>query len=195
MDLIEFSIGCRHCRETDGKRWQFQYQDEEGQLPLAGRADFGLMRMVEVMAQDLGQVCPFCGSAELEIFDMELNGQLVFNFDQMSERVIAQGLAVCALDFSRDISQPGVQLHVGPPAAPHAFLVMALDEMAARVRERPAYDFAAEAGGTFYFCVVGRWDADPQKRWLAPQKYTCRGLSREEVLGIIQSVRGQLGAG
>jgi len=195
MDLIGFSIGCRACRETDGQRWQFEYEDEEGQLPLAGRADFGVMRVVEMMTRDLGHVCPFCSSPQLEIFDMDLNGQPLFDFDQLCQRAIPQGLAVCALRVHKEVGQPKIQLVTEPPEIDKGFLVSALDEMAARVRERPAYDFAAEASGSFYFCVGGYWVADAQKRWLSPQKYTCRGLSRKEVLAVIQSVKSNLAAG
>jgi len=195
MDLIGFSIGCRACRETDSKLWQFEYEDEEGHLPLAGRSDFGVMRVVEMMTLDLGHVCPACGSRQLEIFDMDLNGQRLFDFDELCKRAIPQGLAVCSLQIDKVAGQPKVQLVVEPPEIDKGFLISALDEMAARVRERPAYDFVAEANGTFYFCVAGRWDADAQKRWLSPQKYTCRSLSREEVLAVIQSVKSNLAAG
>ncbi len=195
MDLIGFSIGCRACRETDSKRWQFEYEDEAGQVPLAGRADFGLMRVVEMMTRDLGHVCPFCGSAQLEIFDMDLNGQRVFDFDELCQRAVPQGLAVCALTIEKVASQPKVQLVVEPPDTDLDFLLGALDEMAARVRERPAYDFAAEASGTFYCCVAGRWDGDAQQRWFAPQKYTCRSLTLDEILATIQVVRANLAAG
>jgi len=195
MDLIGFSIGCRHCRETDGQRWQFEYEDAEGQLPLAGRADFGLMRTVERMTLDLGHVCPFCGSAQLEIFDLDFNGQRVFYFDRLCDQATAQGLAVCALRVSKEAGGPGIQLDVVPPTAAPGFLLAALDEMAARVQERPAYDFAAEDNGTFYFCVAGRWDADAQKRWFSPQKYTCRSLTLDEILATIQVVRANLAAG
>ena len=193
MDLIDFSIGCRNCRETDGKRWQFEYEDEEGQLPLAGRADFGVMRVVEMMTLDLGHVCPFCSSPHLEIFDMDLNGQPLFDFDQLCQQVVPQGLAVCALRVHKEVGQPKIQLVMEPPEVRHDFLLLALNEMATRVQERPAYDFAAENNGTFYFCVAGRGDTDAQKRWLSPQKYTCRGLSREEVLAVLQMVSANLG--
>ena len=195
MDLIGFSIGCRHCRETDGKRWQFEYEDEERILPLAGRTDFGLMRVVERMTLDLGHVCPFCGSAQLEIFDLDLNGQRVFDFDQLCQRVVPQGLAVCALTIEKVASQPKVQLVVEPPETDLGFLIGALDEMAAQVHERSAYDFAAEASGAFYFCVGGHWESDAAKRWFSPQKYTCRSLTQEEVLATIKVVRANLAAG
>ena len=197
MDLIGFSIGCRACRQMDSKRWQFEYVDEEGHLPLAGRSDFGVMRMVELLTLDQGYVCPFCGSAQLEIFDMDLNGQRLFDFDELGKRVVPQGLAVCSLKIDKVVGQQRlqVQMTVEPPEIGYGFLISALDEMAARVRERPAYDFVAEASGAFYFCVAGRWDADAPKRWLAPQKYTCRSLTLEEILATIQVVRVNLEAG
>lgn len=195
MDLIGFSIGCRHCRETDGKRWQFEFADEEGGFSLAGRADFGVMRVVELMTLDLGYGCPFCHSPQLEIFDMDLNSQLLFDFDVLCRRAVPQGLAVCALQTSEGNGQPSIQLVVEPPEVARGFLLLALAEMAARVQERPDYDFAAERNGTFYFCVAGRWEEDASQRWLSPQKYTCRGLSREQVLAVIESVSSQLDTG
>lgn len=194
MDLIGFSIGCRNCRETDSKRWQFEF-DDEGENFLAGRGDFGLMRVVERMTLDLGYVCPFCSSPQLEIFDMDLNGQVVFNFDELCRRAVPQGLAVCALKSSEGNGQPSIQLVVEPPDVAQGFLLLALAEMAAQVRERPDYDFAAERNGTFYFCVAGRWDAAESQRWVVGQKYTCRGLSREQALGVIESVSTNLQAG
>ena len=195
IDLIEFSIGCRHCRETDAKRWQFQFEDEEGDFRLADRADFGVMRMVERMTLDLGHVCPFCNSPQLEIFDLDLNGQPLFDFDQLCRRAVPQGLAVCALKSGEGNGQPFLKLLVEPPGVTQAFLLLALEEMAAQVRERPDYDFAAERNGTFYFCVAGHWAADPAQRWLAGQKYTCRGYSREQALAVIASVSANLQAG
>ena len=195
MDLIEFSIGCRHCRETDGKRWQWQFEDEEGGNFLRGRGDFGLMRVAERLTLDQEYGCPFCGSTQLEFFDMAVNGQLVFDFDALCRRVVPQGLAVCDLHAGEGHGQPFIKMRVEPPDAPHAFLLLALDEMATQVRERPAYDFVAEAGGTFYFCVGGQWATDPAQRWVVGQKYTCRGYSREQALAVIASVQANLQAG
>lgn len=195
MDLIGFSIGCRACRETDGKRWQFEFEDEEGDLPLAGRSDFGVMRVVELMTLNLGHACPFCNSTQLEIFDMDLNGQLLFDFDELCRRAVPPGLAVCALHAGEGNNQPFVKMVMEPPEVAQGFLLLALAEMAAQVRERPDYDFAAERNGTFYFCVAGRWEEDEARGWVVGQKYTCRGLSREQALAVIESVRANLVAG
>ncbi|MGI4870926.1 MAG: hypothetical protein ACRYFX_07080 [Janthinobacterium lividum] len=197
MDLIEFSIGCRSCRETDGKRWQFEVEDEDeqGQSLFAGRSDFGVMRVMEMMTLDLGHVCPFCSSPQLEIFDMAVNGQLLFDFDALCRRAVPQGLAVCALTTGEGNGQPFIKMMVEPPDAAQEFLLLALDEMAVRVQERPDYDFVAEQGGIFYFCVAGRWATEEVQRWMAGQKYTCRGYSREQALAVIESVRTNLKAG
>lgn len=195
MDLIEFSIGCRHCRETDGQRWQLQFEDEPRGNFLAGRGDFGVMRVVERMTRDLGHGCPFCHSPQLEIFDMEVNGHLLFDFDELCRRVVPQGLAVCALQTREWATNPAIHLVVEPPNVARGFLQLALAEMATQVRERPDYDFEAEPNGTFYFCVAGCWHEAEAQRWVAGQKYTCRGLSREQVLAIIESVSTSLAAG
>lgn len=195
MDLIEFSIGCRHCRETDGKRWQFEFNDEEGGNFLNGRGDFGVMRMVERLTLDQGHVCPFCSSAQLEIFDMAVNGQVLFDFDALCRQSVPQGITVCALHSGEGHGQPFIKLIVEPRDAADGLLQLALAEMATQVRGRPDYDFVAEPGGTFYYCVAGRWEEAEARGWVVSQKYTCRGYSREQALAVIASVSANLQAG
>ena len=195
MDLIEFSIGCRSCRETDAKRWQLEFEDKEGDFHLANRGDFGVMRMVELLTLDQGHVCPFCNSPQLEIFDLDVNGQPLFDFDALCRRAASPGMAVCALKTGEGNGQPYLQLVVEPPDTAQGFLQLALAEMAGQVRERPDYDFVAERGGTFYFCVAGRWEKDEAQGFVVSQKYTCRGMSREQVLAVIASVSASLAAG
>ena len=101
MDLPGFSIGCRACRETDDKRWRLQFEDEvkEEDFVLANRSDFGVMRLVERIALDRKHACPFCGSAQLEFFDLAVNDQLLFAFDALCRQAVPQGLTGCVFSY------------------------------------------------------------------------------------------------
>lgn len=194
MDRISFSIGCRNCRETDGERYVYEYDDAENQLPLAGRSEFGVMRVVELMNNDLGVTCPFCQSTHLDVFDVAVNDQMLFDYDQLCRRCNAHGMIVFSLTVDKVAGQLDAHVLANPSTVPTNFLAMALDHMVQLVNERPPYDFTSDANGRGYLCVAGCWAADEQNRLIIPQRYICRGLSREELLFVIQSVKNDITA-
>ena len=189
MDRISFSLGCRACRETSTQRSAYDYDDDGQGAPLASRSDFGVMRVVEMLNKDLGAQCPFCHSPYLEVFDLAVNAQALFEYEALCQGCDARGLAVLSLTISKVGNRLDTRLLAHPTQVPVGFLLLMLDKVADLVEERPAHDFAPDPTGSFYGCVAGRWDADPQKRLFYPQKYTCRGLTKAEAVFAIRTVR------
>ena len=192
MDLIEYSMACRTCRRTDGRRWSYDWDDQDGQLSIKGRTDFGVMQVLEVVMSSQGLACPLCNSSTLEFFDLAVNGERLFDMEQLYQRYGPRGMNLFSVGVKKVASQLEVQLATLPPQVAGGFL--ALEQMTELVGQRPTTDFAADANGSFYCCVSGRWDAQAPRQIMYPQTYLCRGLSREEVFFVLRSVRGTIDA-
>lgn len=75
------------------------------------------MQAVELANEHLGVRCPFCGAASLEVRDLALNGQLLFDYEALCRRCAAAGLAVLTVTVVRAGDQLAVRLASSPPAS------------------------------------------------------------------------------
>ena len=147
------------------------------------------MQVVEQLNRELGVQCPFCGATSLEVYELTVNEQPLFDYDVLCRLMPAFDLHVFTLTVDKRGGQFDTHLLVHPPEVPLGLLYLLFDYLAELVENRPAHDFAADPNGRFCACLVGRWGADAAKRAVMPQQYFCRGLSREEVRLVIQSLR------
>lgn len=194
MDVLTFCLRCRTCHETNPLPWAYNLDARQDGQPMEDYFDVGLMQVVELLNQQQGVRCPFCGAMELEVLDLALDGQPVFDYADLCQRCDEYGLDVLAVTIEPVAGQLGVHLATHPPQVPTAFALLALDSLVALVAGRPDHDFGPDASERFYGCVAGHWAADVQQQLVLPQRYTCRGLHRDEVLSALRSMRSQLAA-
>lgn len=192
MDVLAYSLSCRTCRETDGRRRAYDFTGQQAGQPLAALCEVGLVQVLEQLNEQQQVRCPFCGAASLEVVNLTLNEQPIFDYEQVCRRCDEYGLAALSLTVEKTSAEFRTHLTVHPTRVPAGFAHLALDNLAELVAGRPAHDFAPDPTGSFYACTVGYWQPDGPEKLVLPQRFTCRGLTREEVLFVIESMRGRL---
>lgn len=194
MDKITFSLSCRACRSADPARQTYDYNETVNGLSLTDWTEFELLQLVELINRDLAIKCPFCGSVSLEVLDLTVDGQSRFDYEPLAERCIARALVVFSLTINKAGTQLGPHHVVKPPQVPSGMQGLLLAHLAELVQQRPAHDFAPDARGNFYACTLGYWGDEVRERVCRPLRYTCLGLTREEILFVVETFKDTVGS-
>ena len=147
------------------------------------------MLLVEAFLTDRGVVCPNCGSSALDMLDLAVNDRVVFDYYQVCQERLEQGLAMITVTLNKVAHVLSTSIAGNSPDINGEFVVLALHQMAELVAHRPPGDFMERADGRFIFSVSGLAHEPISKGYIRGEKYGCQGLTRQEVVTSLRSLR------
>lgn len=198
MVSFTYNIGCRNCLKGDGVRRMYSLRDfdREDFQPKAesgAMTEFEAMMLVEDWRAEGGEnTCLFCGSSNVEVYDVGLGDFRFYDYSRLIKRCKEKGEFILELNIDKRNSEltmkPG-----GSPSFASTFLTPATIEIFKIIKERPDNLFKPHPNGNFYVCLTGGTDYFSGRNSLRVEKFRSAGLSKGEILDALKTFADSAG--
>ena len=84
MVSISYNIGCRNCLRADEIRHMYQLIDDDAEA-IQYKTEFEVMTIIERWREEDNHICNFCGSKNVEIFEINIRNKLIYDFEKIIE--------------------------------------------------------------------------------------------------------------
>ena len=82
MITVSFFLGCRECHSSDNIEHLYMLMDGDYEKYLK-KTEFEVMTQIEQWREEENKKCDFCGSSNVEIFDVKINGTPLYNYEYL----------------------------------------------------------------------------------------------------------------
>ena len=89
--IIKYETGCRDCMATDGIPSIYSIFDDNPQNWIS-KAEYEVVKIIENWRERDQLCCTGCGSHNVEVTDVLIDGKPLYNFEKLSERCIPANL-------------------------------------------------------------------------------------------------------
>jgi hypothetical protein len=153
------------------------------------KTEFEVMSIIEELNDKQGKTCNFCGSTNLEIFDIEVgrSGYRLYDFKRLFDSTQSRGAYFYMINIDkRDYSLSPRE--GGSPTVPRRFIKGAIDRIIDTINDRSDDDFIDHPRGNFLIVISGFWDTFLERPHTTVEKYKSHGLTKDEVLSTVLSL-------
>jgi hypothetical protein len=154
--------------------------------------EFEAMKYLEEWRQEDNKVCEFCGSRNVEVLNISVNGYSLYSYDRLisncDKAIMNENIDENMFMINLQKSGSEIKLDIGGINSVHRdFLKLCLFTIKDIVMTRGSSDFRTHRAGNFFICLSGGFDFDKRKQVAKVEKYSTCGLSREEVLSQVNT--------
>jgi hypothetical protein len=87
MINISYILGCRSCNQSDGIRTSYLLRGENNVNNLKSSREFELVKIIEGWRKEDDKTCIFCNSKNVEVYDVEVDGYRLYDFERLSQQL------------------------------------------------------------------------------------------------------------
>lgn len=182
MILISSLLGCRNCLKTDGMRYMYTLMD--GNLnDYQMKTEFEVMTLIENFRNKNNTVCEFCGSSNVEVYNIEVGNQPLYDFEKVVERyekknqseierldelngnfddicrkinyINERHIFVLSFDVDKYGSEINLTTNSNVRHVLKSFYKDVIYKIISTINERPIDNFIEQIIGTFSICISG----------------------------------------
>jgi hypothetical protein len=84
---ISYILGCRSCNQSDGIRTSYLLKGKNNVNNLKSSREFELVEIIEGWRKEDNKTCLFCNSKNVEIYDVEIDGHRLYDFERLSKQL------------------------------------------------------------------------------------------------------------
>lgn len=99
MSTISTKVGCRKCLRTDGIPTMLFVSSELG-VKLKKQTEIHVAKYVKDNFAG-SVICPFCNSSNLEFFDIEIDGFVMYDFDRIQRLCSTKGFKLFTININK----------------------------------------------------------------------------------------------
>ncbi|RTY69030.1 MULTISPECIES: hypothetical protein [unclassified Flavobacterium] len=192
MSTIKYVQACRDCFRCDGINRHLTDFERNPKLKLRDYlTEFEIMESIEDWLDDNDIVCDFCESNNLDIIDIELDNQKLYDFNKLDNYCTNNNTSFFILNLSKTVNQ--IEIKTGGKRFIEKILQTNFyKKIINTVQTRPNKDFYEQLKGSFFICVSGKKDSMSLDEIII-ESYTTAGLSRQEIYDSLNTIANQLG--
>jgi hypothetical protein len=190
MDIIKYKIGCRNCLKSSNIPHLTTIREED--LNIYKKSEFDLMLTIENWRSEAGHLCEFCGSSNLEFYDISVNDYQLYNFENL--------VAMCKILHNRmlqiNIDKKDNDLSLTFAGCDHIeenYLKKSLAEIINFIKDRPDNDFTAHPIGHLFICLTVGYNFSSHQIDIKFERYICHGLSKDDIINTFKPYLEQFG--
>lgn len=190
MVLISYNTGCRNCLQSDGMRKIYPLMDGDIDK-IQTKTEFQIITEIEKFSEQNNITCDFCSSENVEVFDVEVNENKLYDYDKIVERCQEEDEFILQIN----INKSGTNITLNPAGSlrfEKNFLKQAFIDIRKTIMNRPDNHFKIHENGVMLMCVTGGnyiYDI-PYTRI---ETFRSVGLSKEQILNEIQKFKNHTG--
>jgi hypothetical protein len=185
MVMLGYNLGCRNCLQSDGIKRITQILDADERNYLS-KTELNLVKMVETWREQEEATCDFCNSTNVEILDIDVNGEPAYDFDRLVQRTNTKGEYM--LMFNIDKSLDNIRLRPGgSPKLEFHFAKTAIQTIITFIASLPTSYFKAQARGNFFISLTG------SHLKVQIERFRNSGISKDEIFQALKPSLDQVG--
>ena len=192
MITYTYNVGCRNCGQGDYNK-HLSIDETVDYDDTTIYTEFDCMEAIEQLRRDSGSTCKFCGSDNVEIFDIEINSHPLSKFTDLVER--CKMWREWMFQINIDKRANGLTLKTGgSDNIDREFFEAAIKELLAVIERRPHTVYKPLPIGNFFICITGGYDLvdDVNARI---ENLKTGGITKEEILTTIEPIVQRAGLG
>lgn len=153
MYNISYEAGCCNCKQSDGIRRLYSIINGDPEL-IKQKTEFEVMEKLELWRSRDGNLCEFCSSPAVNVFDVKINDYPLFNFDRLVNRCKSEKGYLLVVQITK--KDRDIKMNIGgSPVFDMSFLKDAILKVFGSIHERPDYIYKPHDKGSFYICISG----------------------------------------
>ncbi|MFM9947493.1 MAG: hypothetical protein ACKV1O_06100 [Saprospiraceae bacterium] len=191
MALISYNIGCRNCLQGDGMRHMYSLMDDEID-ELQSKTEFEVMALIENWREQDNHTCDFCDSGNVEILEIEVNDERLYDYEKIVERCQEEGEYMLQIN----IDKMGADINLTPGGSQRFdqnFLKQAFFDIYETIINRPDSQFKLQYNGNMFICVTGGTNFIDNQPHTRIETFRSAGLLKEQILNAIQEFIDEIG--
>lgn len=184
MSTIVYNQGCRDCFRHDGMRRSLANFDSSRDFSARDYfTEFEIMEIVENWNYEVEMSCGFCGSNNLEVFDLELDGEKLFDFYKLDKYCTLNNSSFFIISIDKELDN--IEIEIGGKNKIERILqINFLRKIFETIEFGSDEKFIEQIKGTFFICVSGKKDSMSMDTILI-ERFVSSGFSKQEILQII----------
>lgn len=184
MVTITYEIGCRTCNNTDGTKHMYQIQDGDVKKYLL-KPEYETVQLIEKWREEDGHKCQYCGSKSVEVSDIEINNQQVYDFNTLSTLCQMKGVEMFMISIDKD--NYGLELNHGGSNNPDKkFVNKCIKKTLNLIKKEPEQNYKSHNIGSFFICFTGDIFQGTNKNIII-QKFRHSGISKNDLTSTIKT--------
>jgi hypothetical protein len=191
MSTIKYVQACRDCFRCDGVNRHLTDFERNPKLQFRDYlTEFEIMENIEDWIDENDIVCDFCESNNLDLIDIELDNQKLYEFSKLDNYCTTNNSSFFILNLSKTANQ--IEIKTGGKKFIEKILqTNFLKKIINTVKTRPNNNFYEQLKGSCFICVSGKKDSLSLDEIIV-ESYTTVGLSRQEIYDSIITIANQL---
>ena len=191
MLAFNHQVVCRNCMRTTGVNYRYRFNSQEREK-YQSKPEYELMLLLEKWRAEDERHCEFCGSYNLEVFDIDVDEHLLYDFNRLTANAKVEDYFMVNLGIDKNNNQ--INLKIGSsPDIRWSFYARAFGEILKVIYNRPDSTFKAHPNGTFYINVIVGPTSDSMNSEFTIQRLSYSGLSKDEILDTVKRYKEQNG--
>lgn len=181
--LITYNLGCRNCLK--GTNIPETYiLDTDNVAEIQSVTEFVMMKTVEKWRNEDNHTCHFCGSSNVEPFDIRVDDKMSYNFYSLIHHCEDNGDKMFMLNI--DKKQGKIYLNEGGSNdLMRNFIKAAVSLMLDTIDSRNDDTFVPHSNGNSIICITG--NVRMFKTNLKVQRFRYAGFTKRELMDAIKS--------
>lgn len=191
MINISSLLGCRNCQQSDGANHVYLLNGGNKQ-EYQVKTEFEVMTLIENWRIRDNKTCQFCGSSNVEVYEVEVEDYPLYNFNRLVEKSKSQGEFLFLLNFDKTGSE--ISMRPGGSRNFHSkFLNLAIQMVIETIKNRPEDNFIPQKNGNSFIGISGGFDFFDEKPFAKLERFRSSGLTKKEMLSALKPFAQQAG--
>ena len=191
MVSISYNIGCRNCLRADEIRHMYQLIDDDADA-IQSKTEFEVMTIIERWREEDNHTCNFCGSKNVEIFEIDVINKLIYDFEKIIERCEKDEEYMVQINIDKMGENINMSLGGSKRFQPN-FFKQALLHIYETIKNRPDSHFKLQQNGNMFICLTGGTDFKDTQPYTRIEKFRSAGLLKGQILKAFQDFMRQRG--
>lgn len=184
MINISYNTGCRNCLQTTPIR-EFYIIGEGDSKEIQKKSEFELMQMIEVLRREDNHKCQSCESANVEIYNIEVDGFKLYDFERILNDCTVNDILITKVIILKEGDQLKMNLGGSKYSKPR-FLKKVGEELLNIVNKKPDSYYNEHEDGNLVFCMTGLDDLFGKNNFTRVESLRTAGISKENLQAILQ---------
>ena len=149
MVTISSFLGCRNCFKSDGIGHMYFIKNVD-LSDFQSKTEFEVMKQIEGFRNNDNEKCIFCGSTNVEVYDVEINDKPLYNYQKLITRSRLLNNFVLFIKIDKKNGITNFQIENGRNHS-RSFLELALRSIIDTIAIRPdSHYFSKEKGENLF---------------------------------------------
>lgn len=186
MVIIDYLLGCRNCLKGDPSRHSYTIYDINNEEEYLDKTEFELVEIVEDFRISKDLHCPFCGSQNVEVSEIRVDGNNIYDYELIVERNDFDNEFM--LQFNLDKYNGIIKRQIGGSnKAPRSFWKNSSLEILNYLEYRDYETFKQHDKGSFFACITGKKDEITNIYSFKLERMRYAGFSIQELINELRA--------